>query len=129
MTVTVRTAALAALLLPGLAAAQAPPPDGEAVFRRECGACHGIDARNRVGPGLAGAWDRKAGAAEGFRYSAALRARAEAGLAWDEATLRAYLRNPREVVPGGTMAYPGLRDEARLDALVGWLRERSSAAP
>jgi len=125
---SVRTAGLAALLLPGIAAAQAPP-DGEAVFRRECGTCHGMDNRNRVGPGLAGFWDRWAGAAEGFRYSPALRARAEAGLSWDEASTRAYLRNPREVIPGGSMGYPGLRDEARLDTLVAWLRERSAGSP
>ncbi|WP_426954448.1 c-type cytochrome [Muricoccus radiodurans] len=125
---SIRIALAALLLLPTVAVAQTPP-DGETIFRRDCSACHGMDARNRVGPGLAGFWGRAAGAAENFRYSAAMRAKAEAGLRWDEETVRAYLRNPREVVPGGTMAYPGLRDEARLEALVAWLRERSAAQP
>ena len=29
-------------------------PSGEQLFRSQCGACHGVDSRNRVGPGLAG---------------------------------------------------------------------------
>lgn len=115
-----------ALLLPALPALAQDPPSGEAVFRSQCSACHQIDTRNRVGPGLAGSFGRRAGAAEGFRFSTALRARAEGGLTWDEENLRAYLRNPKEVVPGGSMPYAGLRDEARLDALMAFLKERAS---
>ncbi|MFT8246235.1 c-type cytochrome [Roseomonas sp. BN140053] len=113
------------LSLPSLAAGaqEAAAPDGAQLFRAQCGACHGMDARNRVGPGLAGVWERRAAAVEGFRYSPALRAKAEGGLSWDEENLRAYLRNPRELVPGGSMPYPGLRDEARLTALVNWIRD------
>lgn len=122
-----RPAALSlALTLASSPALAQDPPSGEQVFRTQCGSCHGVDARNRVGPGLAGVWGRRAGSVEGFRYSPAMKARGEAGLTWDEANLRSYLRNPREVVPGGSMAYAGLRDEARLDALLAYLRERSS---
>jgi len=113
-------------LLSATAAMAQDAPSGESVFRSQCGACHQVDTRNRVGPGLAGVWERRAGSVEGFRYSPAMRAKAEGGLVWDEANLQAYLRNPREVVPGGSMAYPGLRDEARLTALISYLRERSS---
>lgn len=120
------TTGVVALLLSATAAMAQDPPSGESVFRSQCGACHGVDTRNRVGPGLAGVWERRAGSVENFRYSPAMRAKAEGGLTWDEASIQAYLRNPKEVVPGGSMAYPGLRDDARLTALIGYLRERSS---
>jgi cytochrome c len=32
---------------------------------------------------------------------------AAGGLTWDEATLRRYLANPKDVVPQGSMAFPG----------------------
>ena len=122
----VLTTGAVALLLSTVMATAQDAPSGESVFRSQCGACHQVDARNRVGPGLEGVWERRAGSVESFRYSPAMKAKGEAGLVWDNANLRAYLRNPREVVPGGSMAYPGLRDDARLSALVDYLRERNS---
>lgn len=96
---------------------------GARVFN-QCRACHSIDpgGRNGVGPNLAGILGRKAGEREGFRYSAALREKAAAGLVWDEATLRAYIASPRAVIPGGSMTYPGLRAEPQLDDLIAFLK-------
>jgi cytochrome c len=96
---------------------------GQRVFN-QCRACHSINAggRNGVGPNLHGIIDRKAGGAEGFRYSASLHEKAEGGLVWDEPTLRAYIANPRAVVPGGSMSYPGLRNEQQLDDLIAYLK-------
>lgn len=126
---TVPLAALAALVLAGAAppAAAQDAAAGQRVFN-QCRACHTVDrgGRNGVGPNLHGVVERKAGAVEGFRYSGPMREKAEGGLAWTEDNLRAYLRNPKEVVPGGSMAYPGLRNEQQLNDLVAYLKQQSS---
>ena len=78
--------------------------------------------RNGVGPNLHGIIGRKAGIVEGFRYSANLKEKAEAGLAWDEATLRAYVTNPKALLPAGAMSYPGLKNEQSLNDLLAFLK-------
>jgi cytochrome c len=72
-------------------------------------------------------WDRKAGENPTFRYSAPMREKAAGGLTWNEATLRSYIANPKEVVPGGSMSYPGLRNEQQLNDLLAYLRQASTA--
>jgi hypothetical protein len=37
---------------------------------------------------------------------------------WDDETMAQYLRSPREVVPGGKMAFPGLKDDAQIANLL-----------
>jgi cytochrome c len=117
----------AALLFtaPALAFAQDAAGNAEAGQRvfNQCRACHTINqgGRNGVGPNLWGVWERQAGSIEGFRYSAPMRERA-ASLKWDEATLRAYLTDPKAVVPGGSMAFPGIRNPEQLTDLIAYLR-------
>lgn len=117
--------ALAAALATG-AALPAAAQDAEAGKRvfNQCRACHSIDAggRNGVGPNLHGIVGRKAGTIEGFRYSANLKEKAEAGLTWDEATLRSYIANPKELLPQGAMSYPGLKNEEQLSNLIAYLK-------
>jgi cytochrome c len=113
------------LLAAGLFALAAQAQDAEAgakVFA-QCRACHSIAAGGRagVGPNLFGIVGRKAGEAEGFRYSANLKERAAAGLTWDEPTLRAYLANPKAVLPQGAMSYAGLKNEQQLTDLLVYL--------
>lgn len=111
-----------------IAAAQAQSGDAEAGRRvfNQCSACHTINegGPNRVGPNLHGVIGRKAAAKEGFRYSAAMQKKGEEGLVWTEENLRPYLRNPREVVPGTNMAYPGLRNEQQLNDLMAYLKQQ-----
>lgn len=119
-----RGAVLAALVLaPGAAAAQ-DAAAGQRVFN-QCRACHTVEqgARNGVGPNLHGIFGRKAGAIDGFRYSAGMKAKAEGGLVWDEASLRAYIADPKAVVPGGSMSYVGLRNEQQVNDLIAYLKE------
>ncbi len=131
-------ALLAAMPLAPLAGAMAAgaaepaagdPRSGERVFATQCRACHSIEqgGHNRLGPNLHDVFGRRAGAAPGFRYSRAMRAKAEAGLVWDADTLRAYLANPRAVVPGTAMTFVGLRNERQIADLLAYL-ERASAA-
>ncbi len=119
-----RGVVLAALMLaPGMASAQ-DAAAGQRVFN-QCRACHTVEqgGRNGVGPNLHGILGRKAGAIEGFRYSGAMKAKAEGGLVWDEATLRAYIADPKAVVPGGSMSYVGLRNEQQVNDLIAYLKD------
>lgn len=118
---TVAKAAIAALIALAFAsAAQAQDAAaGETVFNK-CKACHqvGEGAKNRVGPPLNGIVGAAAGQTEGFRYSPAM---AESGLVWDEATLTAYLRDPRGFLPGAKMTFAGLSSDEDLANLIAFL--------
>ena len=126
---SVRVAFVGALLLalPSVASAQ-DAAAGQRVFN-QCRACHTVEqgGRNGVGPNLHGIFGRRAGSIEGFRYSAPMRAKASEGLTWDEATLRAYITDPKAVVPAGTMSFPGLRNEQQLNDLIAYLRQAGGA--
>jgi len=119
---------LAALALGAVPSAQAQDADaGQRVFAT-CRACHVIAAggRSGVGPNLHGVWNRAAGAVEGFRYSAPMRERATGGLIWNEANMRAYLTDPKSVVPGGSMAFAGIRNPQQLNDMIAYLQRAST---
>lgn len=106
--------ALAAVLAVAVAGSPAvaagDPAKGEKVFRK-CKACHTVKqgAKHKVGPNLHGVIGRQAGTAEGFkRYSKGLKT---AGFAWDAELLDRYLKNPRKMIKGGRMVFPGLKKE------------------
>jgi cytochrome c len=96
---------------------------GQRVFN-QCRACHIVEnnGRNGVGPNLHGVVGRRAASIENFRYSANMRTLAEGGLTWDEANLRRYLTNPKDLVPQGSMAFPGIRNEQQLNDLIAFLK-------
>ena len=119
--------------MPGLAPAQeideALAAEGERVFR-QCQACHqvGPDAQNRVGPALTGVVGRTAGTLEGFRYSDAMVEAGQNGLVWTEEELETFLENPREHVPGTSMAFAGLRQPEQRDAVVEYIKANGGIA-
>ncbi|WP_424138738.1 c-type cytochrome [Roseomonas chloroacetimidivorans] len=114
-----------AVLQPGSASAQ-DATAGQRVFN-QCRACHTIEqgGRNGVGPNLHGVVGRKAASVEGFRYSPAMVAKGKEDWTWTVENLRPYLQNPRAVVPGTSMAYPGLRNEQQLTDLIAYLQQQS----
>jgi cytochrome c len=105
---------LLALLLAG-AAATSHAQDakrGKALFA-PCARCHSFDPKkNDLGPNLRGVVGRKAGAVKGFEYSGALR---HSYIVWDEASLNAYLAQPRVRVPRTTMRGAGVEVESPQD--------------
>jgi cytochrome c len=112
---------LAALIILAPSARAAGDPDvGKRVFGR-CHTCHSVDPRNdrMVGPNLHGLFGRRAGSLPGFEYSEAMRG---AGFVWSEATLPDYIRNPKAVVPGNRMVFPGIRSEKEVEDLVAYLK-------
>lgn len=112
------------LALPALAQ-DAPPDPGRRVFN-QCRACHVIEnnGRNGVGPNLHGVVGRKAASIEGFNYSPAMRAKGGEGWVWTEEHLFTYLENPRAMVPGTSMSYPGLKDEQQRRDLIEFLKRQ-----
>jgi cytochrome c len=109
-----------ALLSPAAASA-ADVAAGQAIFAR-CKICHNVQAGapNTVGPNLHGVFGRKAGAAENFNYSAAMK---ESGVVWDDDTIRKYLNNPKDFVAGNKMAFPGIKNEDEISNLLAYLHE------
>ena len=115
------------------AVAKAEPGDpaaGELVFRK-CVACHTVDkgGKNKVGPNLYGIVGGARGAKSEYRYSKAFR---ELGGVWTAPKLDAFLRDPRGVVKGTKMAFPGLKSEKARTDVIAYLTQhggKSSAAP
>src|SRR3569623_174301 len=94
---------------------------GEKIFI-QCKACHqiGENAKNAVGPELNGLFGRKAGAVPGYSYSAANK---NSGITWDEATFRAYIKDPKAMIPGTKMTFPGLKIPKQIDDVVAYLKQ------
>ncbi len=130
LTALVALAAIAAAPLLPAAAQEGDAEAGRRVFA-QCRACHIVDAspRNGVGPNLAGLWGRRAASREGFRYSADMVALGGRGHVWNEETLRAYLTDPKAVVPAGSMAFAGIRNPEQLTNLIAWLRANTNPLP
>ena len=102
---------------PGAAADAAA---GQAIFNR-CKICHSVDAgKNMVGPSLHGLFGRKAGTADNFAYSEAMK---NSGIVWDDDTLTKYLHDPKAFVPGDKMAFPGIKDDSQLGDLLAYLHQ------
>jgi cytochrome c len=117
--------AAAFLALAGFAGFAAPAhaadaAAGEAAFKRLCSACHIVTAEGRrgVGPTLFKVVGRHSGSVEGFRYSAANQ---KADITWTPEILDKYLTNPKDVVPGTTMAFAGIRNETERANVIAYL--------
>jgi cytochrome c len=100
--VALRAAAvLAGVSLAWSASAATPAGTPTAADFARCAGCHSTQAgQNKVGPSLAGVFDRASGSVPGYSYSPALK---NAHLTWDEQTLDKFLQNPTGLVHGTKM--------------------------
>jgi cytochrome c len=107
----------------GSAWAAGDPERGATTFQA-CAACHSIAPDEHLtGPSLAKIWQRKAGTVEGFsRYSEAMK---HVDLAWTEATLDLWLRDPAGLIPDTTMRFLGLRDSKARQDVIAYLKSVS----
>lgn len=110
-----------ALALASSAAAAQELEKGERVFKK-CQACHALAPGEHTdkGPSLHGIFGRKAGTAEGYAYSEAMKA---ADVVWSEETLDAFLTDAQGVVPGNTMNFSALRKPEDRPAVIAYLRQ------
>ncbi len=106
------------------AAKTAPVPTKVAIaappsFAR-CAVCHTAEkgGEDKLGPNLFGVYGAKAGQG-GFAFSQALK---DSGLVFNEQTLHAWLENPRALVPGNRMSFPGLKDPAKRQEIIDYLK-------
>jgi cytochrome c len=117
---------LLAGITPAASETLAKRPDikaGEAIYSR-CLACHAL-AYDRTGPRHCGLFGRRAGSVKGFLYSDAMK---KSKIVWDEKTLNDFLANPTRNVPGTTMGYAGVQDEAERANLIAYLRQANESA-
>jgi cytochrome c len=116
-------ATLGAALLAATPALAADPEAGEKVFKK-CQTCHDAKAeKNKVGPYLKGVVGRKAGSAEGFKYSDAMK---NSGITWTEDNLATYLKDPKGFIKGNKMAFAGLKKDDEVADLIAYLKQPES---
>jgi cytochrome c len=113
-------AAVSVVLIATTGAEAGDAVKGQKVFAK-CKACHEVAAeKNKVGPHLKGLFGRAAASVEGYNYSEPMKA---LGITWTEETLKPYLADPKAVVPGGKMAFAGLKKEDELEDVIEYLEE------
>ena len=119
--------ALLALLV-ATGALGADPQRGKVLYQ-ECKRCHqaGRGAKHRIGPHLNDVFGRRAGSLPKFRYSPAMKKAGAGGLVWTEATLDAFVANPRKLVPRSRMSYAGMTAARDRVDLLAWLRALSTS--
>ena len=111
-----------AVAAPSLALADGDAAAGKNVYKK-CMACHSVVGKtNKVGPYQDDIIGRKAGAAEGFKYSEAMLAKGAEGLVWDEANIASYLKDPKGFIPGNKMAFAGLKEDKDIADLIAFLK-------
>ena len=118
---------LAALGLMGLSTASySQDAEKGAIVFKKCMVCHTVEeeATIKLGPSLRGIVGRKAATVEGYKYSDAMLAKGAEGVVWDEATLTAYLPDPRKFVPGTKMAFPGLKNPEEVADIIAFLKTK-----
>ena len=119
---------LLAAIVPSVTAAPAmsaaDPEKGARAFQA-CASCHSLKPdRNMTGPSLAGVWEREAGTLRSFeRYSPTLKA---SNIVWNEKSLDAWLKSPKDVVPNNRMIFPGIPDARQRADLIAFLKEATA---
>ncbi len=117
----------AALVWSASAYAEGDAAHGEQVFK-QCKVCHAVGpaAKAGVGPAQNNVVGSKAGTRPGYNYSSAMKEAGEKGIVWDEATLDKYLENPKALVPGTKMVFPGLKNEKDRQDVIAYLKTQTT---
>lgn len=100
--------------------ASAKPEEGEKITKK-CTTCHSFDkgGSNMIGPNLWGVVGRAKAQHEGFAYSDAMKAK---GGNWDYESLFAFLKLPKNFVPGTKMTFAGFSKPQDVANLIVYLR-------
>ncbi len=118
--------AAALTLSAGAALADGDAKAGALVFKK-CAACHtATEPTNKVGPSLMGVIGRPVASYAGYNYSPAMKTFG-AGKTWDEATLSAYLPDPKGMVKGTKMSFVGLKKAEDVANVIAYLKDPAAA--
>ncbi|MGA9763455.1 MAG: cytochrome c family protein [Rhodomicrobium sp.] len=99
---------------------------GEVVFKK-CKICHAVgpNAKPGVGPVQNNLIGATAGARPGFNYSTAMKEAGAKGLFWTEENLDKYLTDPKAMVPGNKMMFPGLKNAQDRADVIAYLKTQT----
>ena len=113
--------AAALIALPVTAAYADDPAAGANTFKK-CVVCHDIGetAKNKVGPQLNGLDGRQSGSAAGYNYSDANK---KSGITWSKETFEKYIIDPKAMVPGTKMIFPGIKNDTERDNLWAYISQ------
>lgn len=94
---------------------------------KACAACHNFEkgGANKVGPALWNVVGRKMGSADGFTYSDGFKAMGDKP--WEFDALDAWLKAPKEYIPGTKMAFGGIRNDQDRANVIAYLDSLSDA--
>lgn len=107
------------VLLAAMRTVAAADAEAGKVDFKKCALCHTIEAgKNKLGPSLFGVVGRKSASLDNYNYSEAMK---KFGHDWDRQTLDNYLADPRAVVPGTKMIFPGIKDEKERQNVIAYL--------
>ena len=113
------TLGLVAFLVLGAKPTLAADVEAGKIAFKKCALCHTAEAgKNKIGPSLFGVVGRKSGSVDNFSYSEAMK---NFDHTWDTETLDTYLADPRAVVPGTKMIFPGIKDKTERDDVIAYL--------
>ncbi len=119
------SAAFLALALSAPAVAAGDPANGQKLFKK-CAACHSLDGgKKKVGPSLYKIFGATPGQVAKFRYSKGMVAYGATGVVWNEETLDAWLKKPKDLVKKTKMAFPGFKKEQDRADVIAYLKNLS----
>lgn len=116
---------VASMVMVGLSASAASAQDvakGERVFNTQCKACHTLQrgGATTTGPNLYRIMGRRSGTGQGYGYSEVMR---KFAIEWNDATLAAYLRDPKADMPGTKKVFAGIKQRDQLVDVIAYLKE------
>lgn len=102
-------------------AAPAPVAVAAPASFARCAVCHNAEkgAGDKLGPNLFGVYGHKMGQGS-FSFSDAVK---NSGLTLDAATLDKWIESPRDLVPGNRMSFPGIKDPAKRQEIIDYLKQ------
>ena len=108
----------------GPAYAKADLANGQVRFAL-CRSCHTITkgGPNTTGPNLYGLFGRPSASVADYSYSEGMKG---AHLVWGADTLNTWIKDPRAMVAGTKMSYPGMPDDKDRADLIAYLKVASS---
>ena len=97
---------------------------GKKMFKKKCTACHTMEegGKAKTGPNLFDIVGKKIAAAEGYKYSTAMKKFAAGDKVWDEATLDTYLKKPAKLIKGTKMSFAGIKKNKKRARLMAYLK-------